>query len=1187
MAATHPHPATARPVSFARRWLRRLLFAASIVAALILVAWLAVPPLARHQIETRLTEALRRPTTVEKVEFDPFALRLVVHRLTIAGAAGAPPLLTTDEIAADLSSASLWHRAPVLDALRIVRPAVALARQADGRYDVDDLVERARAPSDGSAPAFSLNNIEIVDGSLAFDDAHATRTHRIDAIALGIPFLSTLPYETDIRVTPHVAGNVNGSPFAVGGTATPFAAHREATLDLDLDAVSLPQYLAYLPWKPRVQLASARLTTRLTLAFVDGPAASRRLELRGEARLDDLAVERRDGTALLGARRVDVTVDRLDVLGQEARIARVSIDAPVLDVVRARDGTVELAQPWWDGAAPDAAAPAPVASRAWSVRIASLGVRGGTLAATDGSTGFRTELADLAVDASNLTNVQGEKAKAKLSFVSADRVASFEADVEADLLAPSATGSFALSKFSLALLLPYYRDALAVDVRQGSLDLAGAFALTADGKATLADGKATLSDLALAYPGARQPFLRFPSVVVTGIATDVAARRVQIAGLDAPGAAVEIARERDGSVDIGRIIRTSSATGTAQDADTWTVAVARLAFRRGRIDIEDRVQSPAVKLTARELDLVARNWSNARNARASVVLRTRLGPRARAGYDGVLGNNPFLLAGNVDVEGLDLVALRPYVESQVNVSVTGGTLAAKGRLAIDPVTASGARATWKGNVTVSDFVALDKPTASDLARWKRLSLDDLDVTSTPFRLSVDRIDAADYYARVIVYQDGTLNLTRLLTPGAAPEPAPDARPAPAPAGPAEAVPVTIGRVDLANGNVNFSDFFVQPNYSANLTEVTGSISRMSMRDAGDVAITARVDHSAPVEVSGRIHPFAASLALDLMGKARDIDLPPLSPYAIKYAGYGIEKGKLTFDVHYRIEDRKLQAQNRLVLDQLTFDPKRIDSPTATKLPVLLAVSLLKNSRGVIDLQLPIAGSLDDPRFSVGGLIVQVIVNLITKAVTAPFALLSAAFGNGEELSMVAFAPGSSTLADEAKSRLQTLGKALADRPALRLDVSGRADPLADRDALRRNDVEDTLRRAKLKSLAAEGKAPRALDEVVIAGDERARWLGAAYRDAAIPERPRNALGLLQDVPPAQMEAMLLAHATADDDDLRLLANARSQAVKDALVAKSIASDRIFITAPRIGGEAAPRVDSTPVAGASRVDLSLR
>jgi hypothetical protein len=391
---------------------------------------------------------------------------------------------------------------------------------------------------------------------------------------------------------------------------------------------------------------------------------------------------------------------------------------------------------------------------------------------------------------------------------------------------------------------------------------------------------------------------------------------------------------------------------------------------------------------------------------------------------------------------------------------------------------------------------------------------------------------------------------------------------------------------------------VHPNYAANLTEVTGTVTTMSAEQAGDIAFTGRVDHSAPVEVTGRILPFAKELSLDIAAKARDIDLPPLTPYSVKYAGYGIEKGKLTFDVHYKVENRRLAAENRLVLDQLTFNRERVDSPTATKLPVLLAVSLLRDSRGVIDINLPIAGSLDDPKFSVGGLIIQVIVNLLTKAVTAPFTLLAAAFGHGEELSVVPFAPGSATLDPDAQKRLETLAKALGDRPALKLDIGGRADGEVDREALRHAAVERAMKREKMKSLAASGDAPASADLVTIGAEERVRWLAAAYKESSIKDRPRNAIGFLKDLPPAEMEAMLLADAKIDDDALRLLANARAQAVKDDLAAKNVAPERLFLTVPKLSAAALPAADAAPRAGPAgagtaqsappaRVDLALR
>jgi hypothetical protein len=370
--------------------------------------------------------------------------------------------------------------------------------------------------------------------------------------------------------------------------------------------------------------------------------------------------------------------------------------------------------------------------------------------------------------------------------------------------------------------------------------------------------------------------------------------------------------------------------------------------------------------------------------------------------------------------------------------------------------------------------------------------------------------------------------------------------------------------------------------------VAGSVSTLSREQAGDVMLTARVEGSAPVEVQGRVHPFAPALSLDLAGKARDIDLPPLTPYSVKYAGYGIEKGKLAFDVRYVVENRKLTARNRLVLDQLTFGA-RVESPTATKLPVLLAVALLKDARGVIDIDLPIAGSIDDPKFSVGGLIVRVIVNLITKAVTAPFALLAAAFGGGEELSTLAFVAGSAALDDATTARLDTLGKALAGRPGLKLDIGGRADPSSDREALRHVAVERTLRTEKMKSLAGSAGAPASPDDVVVTPDERERWLKAAYRNAPIAERPRNVFGLLKDVPATDMEAMLFAHATVDDDALRHLATHRAQAVKDALVARGVAGDRLFLVAPRLGTETGgveTKAGDGPRSPA-RVDLALR
>ncbi len=195
-----------------------------------------------------------------------------------------------------------------------------------------------------------------------------------------------------------------------------------------------------------------------------------------------------------------------------------------------------------------------------------------------------------------------------------------------------------------------------------------------------------------------------------------------------------------------------------------------------------------------------------------------------------------------------------------------------------------------------------------------------------------------------------------------------------------------------------------------------------------------------------MNPLAKPLALDLKVKVRDLELPPLSPYAIKYAGYGIERGKLSVDLAYVVQpDGQLTASNKIILNQLAFGDK-VEGSTAD-LPVKLAVALLADQHGVIDLDLPVSGSINDPEFSLGGVIWKVITNLIVKAVTAPFHLIASAFGgSGDELSRVEFAPGTATLDATAQANLDKVAQALVERPALSLTVTGESRLDSERDA---------------------------------------------------------------------------------------------------------------------------------------------
>ncbi len=328
----------------------------------------------------------------------------------------------------------------------------------------------------------------------------------------------------------------------------------------------------------------------------------------------------------------------------------------------------------------------------------------------------------------------------------------------------------------------------------------------------------------------------------------------------------------------------------------------------------------------------------------------------------------------------------------------------------------------------------------------------------------------------------------------------------------------------------------------------------------DLALRGRAEGTASLEILGKLNPLAQPLALDIQGKVRDLDLPPLSPYAIKYSGYGINRGKLSVDVSYVVRpDGQLTARNKVVLNQLSFGDK-VEGSTAS-LPVKLAVALLADRNGVIDIDLPISGSLNDPQFSLGPIIVKVILNVIVKAITAPFSLLAGALGGGggEELSSVGFAPGSARLTPEAQAGLDKVAKALTDRPALQLTVVGTSSLEAEREGFKRERLDQLLRAEKRRSLLAQGGTASA--GVTVSPAEAPVLLREVYKRADMA-KPRNLVGLAKDLPVAEMEKLLLADITVSEDAMRELAVRRGVAVKDYLASRDLAPARLFLGASK-------------------------
>jgi hypothetical protein len=717
----------------------------------------------------------------------------------------------------------------------------------------------------------------------------------------------------------------------------------------------------------------------------------------------------------------------------------------------------------------------------------------------------------------------------------------------------------------------------------------------------VSDASLEVKGLRARLSGEKDALVRAASIDVKGAGADLQSQTANLGTVTVREAAATVRRDKDGSLNVERIMRsgTTSASEKAQSGSAaaaapgqpWRIDLDALSLERGAVALEDLAVADPLRLSVAPIQLKAEKLSTATGQRGNVSLRATIDKTGTLAASGPVTLDP--PSGNlrIDARTIGIVPAQRYIDDQVNLAITSGAVSAKGNASFALAPGGAVRAAYRGDVSVTDFASVDKPTSNDLLKWQTLSLGAIDFNLEPLKVAVDDIALAEFYARIVLSADGRLNLQDLRTaPGApppshaavakpeavpvqkpaAPEPkpvAPEPKPAatgskPALAAAALPASIRIGKITLQGGNVNFSDFFIKPNYSANLTGVGGAVTEITPEKAGDVELRAKIDDTAPVEILGRVNPLAPDLFLDIKASAKDIELPPMSPYSVKYAGYGIERGKLSVNVEYHIENRKLAAKNNIYLDQLTFGEK-VESPTATKLPVTLAVALLKDRNGVIDVNLPISGSLDDPQFSVIGIVFQVIGNLIVKAVTAPFALLGAAFGGGEELAYVEFAPGSSALDGEDVGKLKNLSKALTERPGLKLDIAGRVDPEADREGLKRASIERKVKVEKFDDLRREGKAPPSADAVTVGKDEYEKYLRRAYGDEKFP-KPRNIIGIAKDLPVPEMETLMLTHAQVTEEDLRLLANARAQSAKDWIVTEGkVPADRVFLVAPKL------------------------
>ena len=752
----------------------------------------------------------------------------------------------------------------------------------------------------------------------------------------------------------------------------------------------------------------------------------------------------------------------------------------------------------------------------------------------------------------------------------------------------AATGRIEVDSLSARALWRWLRSELRFEVPSGRLFVSLPYTLTTEAdhpRLRIADGRLRASDVRIVEPGREGDVVAIPSLAAEGVAVDFVRSEATLARVHAEGARLLTSLAPDTVFNLARLFepRTPPRPASGAALPDWRVRLARFDVSGVAVSLTDSTQRPAPTLDFTDLAFETRDLDSARPLSGQISARSKIAETGTLAAEGHASLAPLFVDLAIHAQRVPLRPVQAYIDSFIKLDIVRGNADLDGRLKAGGTSGGQLTFSLRADGQVHRLVAADSASGADFLRLAEAKVKGVELDFVPDRFRLRSLDLVRPEATVALGTDASLNLFRIF-PALVPPP---------PGQVTKAVPFSIDRIGVRHGTMHFLDHTVKPPYASSIDSIQGTIENLSSSPAAEahVTLTGRANGTGGVKLDARLRPADKEpYAIFTLGLS-SYEMTALTPYVGKYLGRWVDRGQMSLDLDYRIENRKLKGKNDALLDQFSLGEKS-NSPVATKLPVRLALALLRDRQGRISLDLPVKGDLDDPHFSIGGVILQALVNLVTKLAMSPFALLGHLIpgGGGDELGQVTFAPGVDTLSSEQAEQLGKLVSALSERPELRLYVTGAADSILDRASLARAGLELRIERQRRAEFFAAGvPEPEQAAQAPLPSGERSRALAKLYletfgRDSlgmALP-KPELSKGDLRRIakraiagqtsgaaswPPkplaegteARMEQRLLGRAVVGQDDLRKLADARAATLKHQLVdVRGLPDARVFL-----------------------------
>jgi hypothetical protein len=726
---------------------------------------------------------------------------------------------------------------------------------------------------------------------------------------------------------------------------------------------------------------------------------------------------------------------------------------------------------------------------------------------------------------------------------------------------------------------PYVRDAVPLVLENGVVNLSTdyKFNLSKETELLLSNASLSVAPFAIKAPDGR-PLARLERLDVSETTVDLARQQVVVGKIRSQKLETWAAREADGQLDWQKLFasqpakpatETAPAAGSPKPEPTapskpWQVLLKDVQLRNYQVHLADRQAQPPVALELDSLNLDLQNFDSLNQSPFTLKLDSGLGKQGRIQASGEVNLKPISAKLQVQTQDIDLRVAQSYISPFIRLELRSGMLGSD--LAVDLKSTEPLAFNVTGRAQVDQLHTLDTLKTRDFLKWQQLVLEGLNYQHGD-SLSISKVNLLQPYARFMINEDRTTNIDDLLIPQPADAGAKGAaKPA---ASQEKPLGIHIGAIAINDGSANFADFSLTPNFATAIQQLNGSIGTIDSRQAkpASVDIKGKVDRYAPVTIKGSVNPFDPKKALDIATSFKRVELTTLTPYSGKFAGFRIRKGRLNLDLHYKIINGQLTAENKVVVEQLQLGEK-VDSPDAVDLPIRLAIALLKDTDGKISIELPVSGDLNNPQFSVMPIIWQSLRNLVLRAAQAPFKFIGGLVSGGgsEDLGSVSFAPGSSDLSKDAESALTKLANALKERPALRLEIEGTSAQSSDGPPIAEQRLEREYQYNYYKILQRRGdKVPAQASLLEVPDSEKAPLLEGIYRTRLKTQPPAEWAQLSRDERTAKLREGVIKFWSESDVLLRQLGQDRASSIKDFLVDKGqLADDRVYFIDANIG-----------------------